>query len=344
MPKKQRNRTAAFVDAPIFIDEPILVRLKLKDNVYVIGFAIPRSLRGDMSNPFFGAEVSERQWLSYLEENNDLRFLFRFPDYERWFVFDFDLLKNNTLKLTPISIADTTEDWFPGIGLFARDHTEPVEPHKRASGEQTFLLDGNWDLDDLGQLRKKLGDVYAFQLALADLNRSDVSFKQKRKIVNSFSHYPLKGGSSYMHLYKDLNEVQSPSDRLDMNGIQVSSPGYVSIGGRKATFERLKRTIETFGKNIYDIRSVNRELYTYLQKSDLLSSSASDFDKNDPRASEIERLAFKLAKLTDCPEPDRIFTMTGRNPLAFAKIVLSFVRRCNDMFLFFAQGRITFQD
>ena len=123
------------------MDQPILCLLELKEDVLVVANAIPRDEFGLYRSSFFGAEISKQQWRNYLLENNDLRFLFKFPDYKRWFVFDFSEIKNRHVALNPVALSDVEEEWFPGAGLFSRHHTEDIEMPEKATYEQRFYLD-----------------------------------------------------------------------------------------------------------------------------------------------------------------------------------------------------------
>src|SRR5690606_11038584 len=106
--------------------------------------------RDGMEYPFFGAQVTEDQFVDYVRERFDLRYLLMRPDMKRHFIFDLATGEEGQVHLVRHKLApEEAETLLPDAGLFAREHTEKVQlTSLQGRSEETFGIDGKWDLDE----------------------------------------------------------------------------------------------------------------------------------------------------------------------------------------------------
>lgn len=339
MPKARRRR-ATFVTTLVYADEPQLILLKAGDRK-VVAMAIDRE---DKELPFIATTVSDSDWNKYIRGYVDLRFLFLYAKFGRAFEFDLaDMSDDSEVLMEPFGSEQIPEDLLPSPRFFARHHTEPADESEVGLSKQSFGLDGEWDLPEFGQFYGKLSDIYAFNLALDKFNSPSASNDSRKSIVDAFSHYPWRGGFSYVHFYDDLYKTQAFGERLGVDSIQYASPGHVDILGLDEVFAKTTYTLKKFQENRPEIDAQYNKLHKYLSEMKLLKVEGDRFDNDSSIADYIFRESRKLAKLLEIENFGLIHRLAGRNALASSKIILSYYRRVEQSWLFFAEGRVQFR-
>jgi hypothetical protein len=337
---KKRTRKATFVTTLVYLDEPQLVLLSMKENVRIIAVAIHND--EEFGYPFFGAQINEFQFQKYMRGFVDLRFLFSYPKYKRWYIFDLGESDGDEIELEEIDTSIIQNNYLPSSGFFSRDHTESYGIELAQFSTQTFFIDGAWNLQDFSRFYGKYNDIYSLLMSLNKYRSTNVDNKTKRRIVDAFVEYPWKGGGSYLNFYGDLSGVQDFGDQLSMGSIQYASPGHVDIQGNEFIFKLVNFAIENYEENHYVIIDRYRKLHEYLRKLKLLKTSSDRFDNSSSTAVYIQKESRILAELLLINEFEDIFGLVDKNALAAAKIVLSYCRRMDSVFRFFAEGRIKF--
>lgn len=337
---RQKTTTATISTILVYFDEPQVMLLEQKDDHKIISVAIDKD---GYDFPFLGAEINEKQWERYCDGSVDLRYLFLLPRWKRWHIFDLGEAQNNQVKISRAEETDYKNDTFlPVHGFFSRDHTESdlgkrvvrVEP-------QEFEIDGAWDLPEFSQFYGKVTDLYSFFLSLKKFDEKNIRLEVKRSIREAFAEHPLRGGSSYGHLYDDLLASQERQDRLSVKSIQYASPGHVAINGRSDVFEDIAHSLSKFEADYDSIKSKYNEIHNYLQKSKLLRADKDRFDTKSATADYLYLQCNDFARLLGFSKLNLIHTLTGHHALLTSKVLLSYYRRLDKYYMFFAEGRVT---
>jgi hypothetical protein len=340
MPKtKPTPRAATLIQVLEYMDGPQAVLLERTADARVVAVAIDRTGYADA---FFGAEISRDQWERYRRGFLDLRFLFMFPKYSAWYFFGLKANKKGNIALEPAQKDDyAIEHYVPEPGFFAYDHSEPIET-KPSEGLSTqhYRTDGIWELPDFSHFYNKITDLYVFFLSLKKYVADDTRIDLKKRIKDSFSGQPLRGGSSYGNLYGGLLSVQELRDKLSIGKIRYASPGEVDVRGLMDIFDEMAVALNEFGSNYKSVKEKYSILHDYLAKSKLLKADSQRFDKDGAVAKYLHREGKKFANSLRLGDADLIYTLADRNALIFVKILLAHYRRLEKYFMFFAEGRV----
>ena len=76
---------ATVLETIIYYDGPQVLLLETEEKKKVIAVAI---IKEGCNFPFLGAEISEYQWKKYYDKTLDLRYLFMFPYWRNWYIFN----------------------------------------------------------------------------------------------------------------------------------------------------------------------------------------------------------------------------------------------------------------
>jgi hypothetical protein len=332
------RRSAKYLKTLVYMDEPQVIAL-MSGQSYVIAVAIP-SIEG-MEMPFAAVTAVKSDWLAYLDGSVDLRYLFTYPIHRTAFKFDLSKMKGQRVSMTPVDNV-LPEDWLPAPRFFATSHTEPDAGEKLSDTTTRLLIDGEWDMPDLGLFYNRYSDVYYFVAVTDQYADENVELDRRKKTLDAFQDCLFKGGFSYVNFYDDLGGNVSRSERLNIDKIKYESPGYVTIHGDQHYFDSLMKLIKRFLANRETAKQKYSELHNYLSKGKFLALTASSFVNDDSTASYIMSKTIEFADILGVPQLNVIQKLVSGNSLAFAKIILSFHRRLEDTSKYFAQGRIAF--
>jgi hypothetical protein len=247
------------------VDGPQSVLLERTADSKIIGVAI--GLPGH-EYPFFGSAISIDQWERYKRGFVDIRFLFMFPRWKEWFIFDLATSKNGEIPLVPAENDEFVQvNYVPDHHFFAYDHSQPIEREDRSSlATQKYSTDGIWDLPDFSHFYNKVTDLYSFFLSLKKYSISSTANDLKRKINEAFSGQPMKGGLSYVNLYEALSFVQGLEDRLSVGKLRYASPGEVDVKGRLDIFDEMAVTLNEYQSNFEVIKEKSKEMHGFMKK------------------------------------------------------------------------------
>jgi hypothetical protein len=162
----------------------------------------------------------------------------------------------------------------------------------------------------------------------------------KKRIRESFMEQPLRGGSSYVNLFNGLLSVQQLGERISVGKLQYASKGEINVRGRQDIFGELAISVGEFTSKYDELKDKYDELYDYLSQNKLLRARRDRLEKNDPISRHIYRISQKFAEMLRLEDANLIYELTGKNPLLYAKVLLSYYRRLERFFMFFAEGRI----
>lgn len=339
-PKKRwKENSARFVSTLVNLDEPQVVMLDHGDDAKIIGVAIDKE---DYDSPFLGAEISFSQWERYNRQFVDLHYLFTWPRWKRWYIFDLaDLDEHCDIPLKRVQEADyRNPKYLPAQGFWARSHTED-DPVFAASTEvvtRKFLIDGTWDPADISQFFGRINDIYSFFLGIGKFQSEKTNHEQKRALVNTFTDNTLHSGFNYVNFYGDLKGLVTFGERLAMPAIVKQSPGFVSVEGKATTLDEVTEALANFTAKQDAIKIEYNMLRKFLSKSKLLKAGNIDkLEKNDPIFRFIREHNKTLSKSLGV-DVEPIERLTS-NVLTTAKILLAHYRRLERYHMFFAEGR-----
>lgn len=333
---KRKSLTAKLLKVLVYYDQPQLVLLR-KGKLLFLAVAVP----ADGKMEFLAVSVRPGDFELYLNDRRDLLYMFTRPAKRVLYYFDLLAMKDGEVKMEKCDNA-IPEGHLPGPHLFASDHTEVDDFENDIKGIETLYLDGEWDLPELGKFQQKISDVYTFMFTIDDWQDAAISDEKRNNIAKAFLDKPFRGGSSYGSYFDDLEDRLSISDRVRLKSIEKASPGNMKIIGVPEIFHEVETLITSYLSNRDALISKYHELHNFLQKQELLRVAVKNFDVNDTRSGFIRDSSSSLSELIGLDCFDAIDSLTGRNALGTAKIVLALFRRISGAGEFFAQGRAAF--
>lgn len=335
----QRRRKAVFKADLVVFDEPQLFCLTAGKSIVIV-VAVPE--QGDERFDHIAASVTAKNWDRYLGGFVDVRYLFTYPFHRSLYVFHSDDMKDDEVMLRPRE-HEFPDGLLPSHGVFSSSHTEEFGDFEEADGEEQLFIDGEWELNEFGAFYQRYSDIYFFSAALKNYGRSDVEQAYKGRIKNAFGRKPFKGGSSYMHMFDELQNCLPRGEKLSLDGIEYNSPGDVRMNGLPEHFSEIEKIISNYTINRNDIRESHKKLRDLLTKEKLLGLAAANFDTNSVHATTIRKGAKELGGKLFLTGLDRVETLCEGNPLVFAKVMLAIFRRIDAASSFFAEGRMAFE-
>jgi hypothetical protein len=336
--KKYPGRRAKFEAMLVFLDEPQVMTLKY-GNTRVIAVAVPDD--DPDKDLFYATSVSRRDWNKYLNESVDLRYLFTYPDQRNAFTFNLNKMEDGEVYLHRYT-EKAPEKYLPSPRFFASNHTEDFDHVEKPEDTTTLYVDGEWELVEFGHFNQRYSDVYAYLVTMERWGDPKTSLQVKQQIRRPFMERPFQGGFSYVHLFSNLNDNVPPSEQVSLDKIKYASPGHVDLLGKKEAFRGVHDVISNFIKNRSEIVRQYNTLYNYLSQNKYLKMSGESYGNNNPIDHFINHEAQKLYELMLAGDFSIIQTLTDRNALVSAKIVLSFYRRLAELAAFFLEGRASF--
>jgi hypothetical protein len=336
-----KKKTATLSQVLEYMDGPHAVLLDRTDATSkIVAVAIEKE---GYSYAFFGAEISVEQWERYRRGLQDFRSLFMLPRHKAWYIFDLSRRENGHIILDSAPRYENSEEhYIPDAGFFSYDHSEPIL-FQKSEGElvtQRYMTDGIWDLPDFTQFYNKLNDLYVFFLSLGKYVNPATPEIRKRGILNAFAGPPLRGGSSYVNLYHDLAATQEISERIAVEKLRYASPGEVEVEGRPEVFFQIETALTQFVDNYDGLKKKYEGIHRYLSKNKLLRADAEIFDVNGPIAQYLKTESDNFAAILKLSNHNLVYELTGKNSLRLVKVLLSYFRRVERYYLFFAEGRL----
>lgn len=335
----QRRRKAIFKADLVVFDEPQLFCLTAGKSMIIV-VAVPEQPNEKFDH--IAASVTSKNWERYLGGFVDVRYLFTYPFNRSLYVFHSDDMKENTIMLRPHE-QEFPDSLLPSHGIFSSSHTEDFGDYEEASGEEQLFIDGEWELNEFGSFYQRYSDIYFFSAALKNVNRAGVDQAYKGRIKNAFAGKPFKGGSSYMHMFDELQDCLPRGEKLSLDGIEYNSPGDVRMNGLPEHFSEIEKLISNYTIHRAEIRETHKKLRAFLTQEKLLGMAAASFDTSSSNARFILNSAKDLGSKLSLTELDKVETLCGNNPLVFAKVILAIFRRIDAAASFFAEGRMAFE-
>ena len=337
---KKRRRTAEYGTTLVYYDGPQVLTLNGRRDSLWICVAVEEE--SNYKYPIFCNQISREDFDRYITGHVDLRYLFIYSKMRDYRVADLGQRTTNGFYL--VEKANPPADWFPDEGFFSRSHTEEnvFEEKNSSRSVLTVDIDGQWDIPDFGIFSEKISQCYSFLYALNALGKPK-DFPTARSNFNEiFARYPWKGGGSPLNFYNDLYGTLVADDRLAVKQIQYASPGQIDIQGKLAIFDEIKLVISSLTSNYSQALEGYSDLHHFLQKEKFLSVSKEMIRGTAEQQAIVSRHIEVLISAIGFVHKDEILEYADKNVMLAAKFLLSFFRRVNILFQFYAQGRAKF--
>jgi hypothetical protein len=337
------RRSAKFDATLVYMDEPLVVTLIAGKHTRIVAVAIKDE--DSSKSMFFAVSVTKRDWTRYLDGVTDIRYLFTETVVKTYFTFDLEEIDSKNIISMTVWHRSAPEDWLPSPRFFSENHTEDYAAvEDRPADLEKLLIDGEWQLPEFGRFQQRFSDIYAFLVAEKAWSSDNTPEPYKKELLKAFVSRPFQGGSSYVHLFDDLENSVRRAERLELSGISYHSPGYVLVLGKNDIFEHMKIILENFVENRFAINKEYKKIWKYLSENRYLQLAAENFGTNNPAAPYIINTSEGLANAMGVPNVEALRGLSGGNALVQAKIVLAIHRRLSEASQFFAQGRIAYPD
>jgi len=334
-----RRRKAVFKADLVVIDEPQLFCLTAGKSM-IIALAVPEVEDSEFDH--IAASVTQKNWERYLGGYVDVRYLFTYPFHRSLYVFHSKDFAEDGVMLRPWE-NEFSEQLLPSHGIFSSSHTEEFGDFEEADEEEQLFIDGEWQLNEFGSFYQRYSDIYFFSAAVKNVDRQDIPQAYKGRIKNAFARKPFKGGSSYMHMFDELQDCLPRGEKLSLEGIEYNSPGDVRMNGMAEHFSDIEKLISNYVLNRQKIRNSHKKLRDFMTKHQLLGLAASSFDQGSAEAATLEQDAKILSDDLSLSSFDTVKTLCNNNSLVVAKVMLAIFRRIDSASAFFAEGRMAFE-
>jgi len=331
------TRKARFQALLVFVDAPQLILLS-SGNTNLIAMAVP----SDTGTTFAAVTVRKIDLQNYFSEIVDLRFLFGIPKTRMRYYFELtDISK--PVEMSKVN-HEFPESHLPERGFFSSEHTEDFNFSSQSSDIELLALAGKWELSEFGSFHQKFADIYAFASSLRTWSNGSSEQSTKDSISEAFLGKPLRGGASYQGLFTHLNRHVPYSDRLRLSKIRKASPGKMELLGKDELFDDVKALVNHFRQGRTPIIDAYASLYSLLQSGGYLKMAVESYSKDDLNDQVILDKSKALSDLLGFDEFETVSQLCQYNSLKTAKIVLALHRRIEGAALYFAQGRVDFDD
>lgn len=318
----------------VYCDGPQLLLCEDGRKISYLGLAIPHA---ELIHGFLAVQVSDEMLEDYLAEAVDLRFVFKRPRRNKYFLFALE--EDNRGRFTLRETAQVEPEWLPDSGFFARSHTEPDLTTTQSQQPATLNIgiDGRWDMPDLSQFTNKFADAYSFLYAT-----HHTASTMGGGLSALFERYPWRGGFSSVSFYDDLYFHIPRSERLAVREIKYASPGMIKITALPDIANEIQKMIQAINANWQDVQEAYRELQKGMSTRGLLGKSHWEVKLTNSDKAFLESMCKALCKAINFKNLPRVHKLAGSDWLATAKIIASFFRRVEELANFYESGKANF--
>lgn len=319
----------------VYCDGPQLILGEDGRKIQYLGLAIPNA---NLMHTFLAVQVSEEMLDDYFAEAVDLRFVFKRPRRDKYFLCNLENEKGGRLPLAETAQID--EDWLPEPGFFASSHTEQQSGVVVTQQPLTLDIgiDGRWDIQDLSQFPNKFADAYSFMHAMRPASQRGAD----EVLGELFERYPWRGGFSSVGFYNGLYMRIPRSQRLAVKEIQYASPGTIKITALPDIAVEIQKMVEAINSNWRKVQDAYRELHNGMSEREFLGRSHREITLDNNDQVFLERASKGLCQAIGFKYLSRVHKLAGSDWLATAKIVASFFRRVEELADFYESGKANF--
>ena len=332
-------KRAEVIEELVEYDGPQLLLLKTSRKRYMLAMAIQRE---GMEEPFFGCEITDKVYDSYFDQTVDLHYAFQQAMGRNYYFFDLSKAEDDFVELEKAKAEDVDKpSYWPQVGFFARSHTTRFNRMTAAGETRTFKIDGRWGTNDFSHFHGKMADLYAL-FGVLDRLGGEHDATERGFIRKTIQERFWQGGGSYVGFYDSLmvrNRLLKLSP-LEVARIQYASPGEISLRGDHQVLSDINDIIEVFDEKWSELAGTYRTIRGTLRKEKLLKAKPTVRFSSTATRNFVRDATRKFAEDMRLERVDEIYDACDRNPLVFAKVVLSIFRRANELYTFHAEGRV----
>jgi hypothetical protein len=333
-------KTAKVVEDLVDYDGPQLLLLKTNRKRHMLATAVPEY--PNLEEPFFSAEIRDKTYDQYFDEKADLHFVFDQAIGKNYYLFDLATAEDNTVELKRVTEQEASNPSFwPQVGFFSRSHTTGFNRIKTSSVIQSFRIDGKWGTNDFSHFNAKISDLYGLFGVLGRLegvnSKTEMGF-----IRHTIQERFWQGGGSYVGFYDSLidrNRLLRLAP-LEVAKIQYASPGEIALRGNKRALSDVSSILDVFDEKRDALAMSYRNIRGSLRKEGLLSAEPTTPFSSNTMRDFIRNKTREFAEQMRLERIDDIYDACDRNPLVFAKVILSIFRRADELYKFHAEGRV----
>jgi hypothetical protein len=307
---------------------------------WYICLAIPDD---DGAERFICSPVSNEAFADYIYEKIDLLALMKSSTTGKYYLINFAEETQKGFLLHEVT--DVRQEWLPERHVFARCHTEEFELPQQSPvarldvADREIHIDGRWDAQDLSALPDLFTDNYSFLYALA----SD-EFGRNSSTQRMFRKFPWRGGFSAVGFYRGLYDQIPRQHQLAIRGINYRSPGEITVSAASVIVDQIDAMSVAFNEQRRELQQLYRQLYEGMSTRQLLGRSLDEIDADPLDFEFVERATRELTVAMRFTMIDQLWSLTGENWIASAKILMSFFRRIKSLADFFDSGKASFRE
>lgn len=228
-------------------------------------------------------------------------------------------------------------DLMPSSDSFFNPDFCPTGENVLSDSTSYYLgLDGDWFMEDFTFLQKRYDQIYAFLYTAMNLGRTSIVENIKR-IFESGNWY---GGFSRVNFFNSLDRAIPSMHEPRVQALRYASPGYIKLELWSQASEKINEVATTTIQNETEVDETVREIDKFLREKDLKSKGNETVLTQKARL-ELTDLSDALCRLLGIGEFESSFKqLTEGDPIRYAKILLSFHRRLNDVVPFVQRGML----
>lgn len=339
MKRPRRARTAKLQQVLVYYDQPQVAYL-IGDRGYKI-LAVAIEERRGMEIPFYCSEISDRLFYAYISGRVDLNFALKQGKRNRYYFFDWASAQDGeTFPLTAALVSEISDSaHYPEPGFFSENHTHHLkESRSLRPARLAFHIDGKWDASDLSRFVGRVDEIYSFS-RIVETSRDGsavLRFLKDEIAPRSWTH-----GGDYTQFYRSLKSQPEAAEALRVERIAYNSPGEIIVRGEQDALREVADLIGTYKQNPVDASNRYTSLRSLLRKEGFLSRSEMPPEPTEGMLGLICRLANELLSSVGMQNGERLFVACRNDPIIYAKVSLSLIRRVRDAALFYAEGRVS---
>lgn len=338
--QKPRKRKVKLVTTLFEFGEPLVALFKNNKSFFVAS-ALPSDT--GYVKEYLLVTVSPKYVKRYFREENDLRYLFETAPNRRFYVMDASDYGSEEVSIEEFQ-HDITEAMLPEPQFFAASHTStPREFANSHDAHETLLIDGSWEMEDFGIFSARYRDIYSLEDAIQKLQEPSVPVVQRDKIIAIFNNHNLFGGSSYVNMFRELQNSIPANDQYELKKVYYASPGKIELNGKGVIFDALEEKVNTALSRSAVISERYKSLRDYMSEKGLLELSDQKVEVSAAMKAVIETRTTELSNALGLDYLNLLQQITNDHSVNVAKIVMAVSRRLKAASSYFAEGRAIYE-
>lgn len=320
--------------------EPLVLLYKAGRSFYIAS-ALPSD--SGFVQEYLVVSATPKYLKRYFREEFDLRYLFASAQHRKFFKMDSAQISKATASVVEFN-DDVSEEMLPAPQFFASSHSGKYgEFSSKHDALESLLIDGNWEMEDFGTFSSRYRDIYSFEHSLLRLADKSTPAIEADKIRNAFKNHSLRGGGSYVNLFRDLVNVTPANDQFELKRVQYASPGKIELNGNGQIFDLVEKRIKSVVSDGKRLHRLYWNLYSFMSEKGLLDVSKAAPKVRNAELQKIDSKTQELLSALNLEIYSEIKALSEHNEVNAAKISLAIYRRLKSASSYFAEGRAMYE-